>query len=186
MTIRKEIPASRGRAICVEDADYPDSPVMFTICDSARPDVRVPAAISRADAAALGSLLTALYGTQWTSDKLALTPVTLNAVQAEATRAHLLHGEHSMLGPGHAAAQRLSILAEEVGEHADEAAAYALAVLIACTGLTGKLGRLARVLNDAMPAGTEGDPGKVYTEAIQLSAMAATLAQAIGAPGGPS
>jgi NTP pyrophosphatase (non-canonical NTP hydrolase) len=50
---------------------------------------------------------------------LVLSDLTLSAVQAEATRAYLRHGDHSMLGPitEH---ERLAILAEEVGEVAHE------------------------------------------------------------------
>lgn len=58
--------------------------------------------------------------TQPRSPHLVLSGLTLNAVQAEATRAHLVHGEHSMLGPAVAESDRLAILAEEVGEVARE------------------------------------------------------------------
>jgi hypothetical protein len=51
---------------------------------------------------------------------LVLSDLTLTAIQAEATRAHLRHGEHSMLGPHYTAADRLAILVEEVGEVAHE------------------------------------------------------------------
>ena len=51
---------------------------------------------------------------------LVLSGLTLSAVQAEATRAYLLHGDHSMLGPGVTEAERLAILTEEVGEVARE------------------------------------------------------------------
>lgn len=51
---------------------------------------------------------------------LVLSPLTLNAIQAEATRAHLKHGEHSMLGPHYSSGDRLAILVEEVGEVAHE------------------------------------------------------------------
>lgn len=52
--------------------------------------------------------------------KLVLSPLTLSAIQAEATRAHLLHGEHSMLGTRYSSGDRLAILVEEVGEVAHE------------------------------------------------------------------
>lgn len=45
-----------------------------------------------------------------------LSDVTLAAVQAEATRAHLLHGESSMLNPDHTDDRRYAILGEEYGE----------------------------------------------------------------------
>src|ERR1700733_4392890 len=49
-----------------------------------------------------------------------LSDITLAAIQAEATRAHLKHGEHSMLGPNYSSGERLAILVEEVGEVAHE------------------------------------------------------------------
>jgi hypothetical protein len=52
--------------------------------------------------------------------KLVLSELTLSAIQAEATRAHLRHGEHSMLGDAHNDFGRLAILVEEVGEVAHE------------------------------------------------------------------
>jgi hypothetical protein len=51
---------------------------------------------------------------------LVLSDITLSAIQAEATRAHLKHGEHSMLGPARTNTERLAILVEEVGEVAHE------------------------------------------------------------------
>jgi len=51
---------------------------------------------------------------------LVLSDLTLSAVQAEATRAYLLHGDHSMLGVAVTESDRLAILAEEVGEVAKE------------------------------------------------------------------
>jgi hypothetical protein len=47
---------------------------------------------------------------------LVLSEITLAAVQAEATRAHLVHGDDSMLGAKHTDADRLAILGEEYGE----------------------------------------------------------------------
>jgi hypothetical protein len=49
-----------------------------------------------------------------------LSDLTLAAIQAEATRAHLRHGEISMLGAKHTDCDRLAILVEEVGEVARE------------------------------------------------------------------
>ena len=49
-----------------------------------------------------------------------LSDLTLTAIQAEATRAHLKHGEHSMMGSRYTAHERLAILVEEVGEVAHE------------------------------------------------------------------
>jgi len=51
---------------------------------------------------------------------LVLSDITLSAVQAEATRAHLRHGDHSMLGAAVTESDRLAILTEEVGEVARE------------------------------------------------------------------
>lgn len=51
---------------------------------------------------------------------LVLSDLTLNAVQAEATRAYLKHGDHSMLSPVCSSGDRLAILMEEVGEVAHE------------------------------------------------------------------
>jgi len=53
----------------------------------------------------------------WTA---VLSPITLAAVQAEATGAHAKHGEHSMLGAAVTESDRLAILTEEVGEVARE------------------------------------------------------------------
>jgi len=54
------------------------------------------------------------------STHLVLSDLTLSAVQAEATRAHLKHGVHSMLGDRYSSGDRLAILVEEVGEVAHE------------------------------------------------------------------
>lgn len=51
---------------------------------------------------------------------LVLSAITLAAIQAEATRAHLVHGTHSMLAPSYSSGDRLAILAEEFGEVAAE------------------------------------------------------------------
>lgn len=49
---------------------------------------------------------------------LLLSDLTLSAIQAEATRAHILHGSHSMLYGSNE--RKLAILTEEVGEVAHE------------------------------------------------------------------
>ena len=49
-----------------------------------------------------------------------LSGFTLEAIQAEATRAHHKHGEYSMLGTRYSSGDRLAILVEEVGEVAHE------------------------------------------------------------------
>jgi NTP pyrophosphatase (non-canonical NTP hydrolase) len=85
-----------------------------------------------------------------------LSDLTLSAIQAEATRAHLLHGQHSMLGRK-TDDRRLAILTEEVGEVAQE-------------------------LNDAqISGGTDRD--KLVRELIQVAAMAASWVEYL--EGGP-
>jgi hypothetical protein len=78
-----------------------------------------------------------------------LSPLTLDAIQAEATRAHLKHGENSMLSPGHGNDRRIAILAEEVGE-------------------------IARELNDAAIEGRPVNRDKLIGELVQSAAMCAT------------
>jgi hypothetical protein len=82
---------------------------------------------------------------------LVLSDLTLNAIQAEATRAHLLHGEHSMMGPRYSSGDRLAILVEEVGEVAHE--------------LTYDMGG---------PGVGEGRRAELVKELIQVAAMAAS------------
>jgi hypothetical protein len=81
---------------------------------------------------------TNLYG-------MVLSDITLSAVQAEATRAHLRHGDHSMLGTGYTESDRLAILVEEVGEVAHE-----------------------------LTYDQSGDRDKLVKELIQVAAMALT------------
>lgn len=88
-----------------------------------------------------------------TANGLALSELTLSAIQAEATRAHLRHGEHSMLGR-QADDRRLAILTEEVGE-------------------------VARELNDAMIGGRAVDRDKLVKELIQVGAMACSWVEAL-------
>ena len=88
-----------------------------------------------------------------TAPALVLSETTLQAIQAEATRAHLLHGANSMLNPDHSRDRRMAILLEEVGEVAHE-------------------------LNDAVVEGREVDRDKLVKELIQVAAMAATWIEA--------
>lgn len=76
---------------------------------------------------------------------LALSDLTLSAIQAEATRARVKHGEHSMLGPRYSSGERLAILVEEVGEVAHE-----------------------------LTYDQAGDRDKLVKELIQVAAMAAS------------
>jgi len=85
-----------------------------------------------------------------------LSDLTLAAVQAEATSAHLRHGVHSMLGPAYTSGQRLAILMEEVGEVAHE--------------LTYDAGG---------PGVGEGDPERLVRELVQVAAMALSWVEAI-------
>jgi hypothetical protein len=45
-----------------------------------------------------------------------LSPLTIAAVQAEALRAHLKHGDNSLLSPSATTERKLAALVEEVGE----------------------------------------------------------------------
>ena len=87
-----------------------------------------------------------------TAPALVLSQLTLDAIQAEATRAHLVHGEHSMLA-GSDNDRRYRILAEEAGE-------------------------VARVLNEAEIQGTL-DRDHLVQELTQVAAMAATWIEAL-------
>jgi hypothetical protein len=77
--------------------------------------------------------------------RLVLSDLTLSAIQAEATRAHLKHGDHSMLGACYTSGDRLAILMEEVGEVAHE-----------------------------LTYDQSGDRDKLVKELTQVAAMAAT------------
>jgi hypothetical protein len=85
--------------------------------------------------------------------RLALSDLTLTAVQAEATRAHLRHGRNSMLYQDTTNERRLAILAEEVGE-------------------------VARALNEYAITGAL-DETNLEKELIQVAAMAASWVEAI-------
>lgn len=52
--------------------------------------------------------------------RMPLSALTLDAVQAEALRSHLKHGDHSVLSPMISAYMKLAALTEEVGEVAHE------------------------------------------------------------------
>jgi len=85
-----------------------------------------------------------------------LSDLTLGAIQAEATRAHLRHGEYSMLGQHYSQSDRLAILVEEVGEVAHK--------------LTYDQGG---------PGVGRYDKGCLVRELIQVAAMAASWAEAL-------
>lgn len=113
---------------------------------------------------------------------LVLSPLTLDAIQAEATRAHLKHGEQSMLGPSHTNEDRYAILAEEAAEASDEALAIALGLLVSAGLLSGKVGAVARELNE-IRLGNRPDTAELVKELLQVAAMAASWVEAL--EGGP-
>lgn len=86
--------------------------------------------------------------------RLVLSAVTLAAVQAEATRAHLLHGENSMLGASQTNDRRMTILTEEVGE-------------------------VAKEVNDGFVEGRPADRDKLVKELIQSAAMCLSWVEAL-------
>jgi hypothetical protein len=83
------------------------------------------------------------------NDDRLLSELTLGAINEEATRAHIEHGDNSMMGFKHSEAGRLAILMEEVGE-------------------------VAREINDAYLGRRLADKDKLTGELIQVAAMAAT------------
>lgn len=112
---------------------------------------------------------------------LVLSDLTLAAIQAEATRAHLKHGDYSMLGPHYSNTDRLAILGEEVGEAVDEAAAMVLDLLARSTALSGQLGRIAHVLtyDQGGPGVGNADRDALVKELIQICAMGASWIEAL-------
>lgn len=82
------------------------------------------------------------------STGLVLSELTLDAIQAEATRAYLRHGDKSMFGVSFND-ERLPILIEEVGE-------------------------VARAMNDERLGKLADDNASLIRELIQVAAMAAT------------
>jgi NTP pyrophosphatase (non-canonical NTP hydrolase) len=88
------------------------------------------------------------------SHDLVISGLTLNAIQAEATRAHLRHGENSMMNPNATDERRLAILTEEVGE-------------------------VARELNEASIRNGPVDRVLLVKELIQVAAMAASWVEVL-------
>jgi len=84
-----------------------------------------------------------------------LSDLTLSAIQAEATRAHLRHGEYSMLGQHYSQSDRLAILVEKVAEVAHE------------------------LTYDQGGTGGRYDRGRLVRELIEVAAMAASWAEAL-------
>jgi hypothetical protein len=90
-----------------------------------------------------------------TNITLILSDLTLSAVQAEATRAYLLHGDHSMLGAAVTESDRLAILTEEIGE-------------------------VARELNEDRLGNLDGDwKDRRVKELLQVAAMALSWVEAL-------
>ncbi len=112
---------------------------------------------------------------------LVLSGLTLSAVQAEATRAHLKHGDQSMAGPSHTQEDRFAILAEEGAEASDEALGMALDLLAKAGQLTGHLGAVARELNEIRLGNHDDDDRKtrLVIELIQTAAMALTWVETL-------
>ena len=105
---------------------------------------------------------------------LVLSELTLSAIQAEATRAHLKHGEHSMLGAHYTSGDRLAILVEEAGEVSEEAEALIAGLLN--SRLQAAVGRVAHELtyDQGGPGVGEGRRDELVKELIQVAAMAAS------------
>lgn len=99
-----------------------------------------------------------------TTSGLVLSELTLGAIQAEATRAHVLHGRNSMMGPDQSQDRRMSILTEEVGEVAKELneAAIRATAYPATAAATGTL-----------------DRDVLVKELIQVAAMAASWVEVL-------
>ena len=93
-------------------------------------------------------------GTAFEDTGLALSELTLAAVQGEATRAHVRHGPNSMMNPTASDERRLAILAEEFGE-------------------------VARELNEAVIHARPVEREHLVTELIQTAAMAASWAEVL-------
>jgi hypothetical protein len=96
---------------------------------------------------------------------------TLAAIQKEATRAHLLHGEQSMFG-SQGSPRRLAILTEEYGEAVDEWFLLRLG---------SALGRVAHRLTYDVPPDDEESVPALVRELIQTAAMAASWVEALEA-----
>lgn len=109
--------------------------------------------------------------------RLVLSELTLSAIQAEATRAHLKHAEHSMLSEAYTEHERLAILLEEGGEAAVEAQRLLfqnLALLASVpSDLLRTIGQVAHRLTYDQP----DDKTELVRELIQVAAMAGTWVQ---------
>jgi hypothetical protein len=109
-----------------------------------------------------------------TAPQLVLSDLTLSAIQAEATRAHLKHGPFSMFGPAYTSTQRLAIVAEEAGEASEIHAAMVSSVYQA--RLVKEMGDVAHELtyDSGGPGVGEGRREELVKELIQVAAMAAS------------
>lgn len=107
-----------------------------------------------------------------------LSKLTLNAIQAEATRAHIVHGNESMFGDANSA-RRLAILVEEYGE-----AVEGLDILVQSLTIQMKLGeavgRVAHHLTyDSDAARSHEARTHLVIELIQVAAMAASWVEVL-------
>lgn len=97
-----------------------------------------------------------------------LSKATLNAIQAEATRAHIVHGNESMFGP-HNSARRLAILLEEYGEAVEE-----LDYLVRSVFLQMQLGKAMGKVAHELTYDSAETIVKLMVELNQVSAMSAS------------
>lgn len=97
-----------------------------------------------------------------------LSRATLNAIQAEATRAHIVHGDESMFGP-HNSARRLAILLEEYGEAVEE-----LDYLVRSVFLQMQLGKAMGKVAHELTYDSAETIVKLMVELNQVSAMSAS------------
>lgn len=106
--------------------------------------------------------------------QLVLSELTLSAIQAEATRAHLRHGDKSMLGPYYTDPERLAILAEEAGEATEEIKKLSVLIQLGMmsTDMLIAIGRVGHALTYDQDVNEVRE--KLEKELIQVAAMAAT------------
>lgn len=115
-----------------------------------------------------------------TGDESAVSRTVLDAIAAEAVRAHAKHGEDSMAGSRVDDGMRLAIAVEESGEVSEVALDLALELLAANAGLQAQFGRVAHVQTATDGLNAVGLAEDLYAELIQAGAMAATWATRVG------
>lgn len=102
-----------------------------------------------------------------------LSKLTLNAIQAEATRAHIIHGNESMFGKANSA-RRLAILVEEYGE-----AVEGLDILIQSLTYQMRLGEAVGRVAHQLTYDSDETRTKLVIELIQVAAMAASWVEVL-------